>query len=134
MTALPDIYPAGSIVLREVGLRDGLQLVKTFPSTAAKKDWIRREFDAGIRHFEIALTGAAHQATERLRHVAQLGERGRHVGFLGDSGLDGVAPHGEAHDYLLGTAVETYRRGLLGHADPLVAVGHHGAAAAGVRR
>nr|MBA3448368.1 hydroxymethylglutaryl-CoA lyase [Pseudaminobacter sp.] len=43
MTDLAKIYPAGSVTLREVGLRDGLQLVKNFPSTMAKKDWIRRE-------------------------------------------------------------------------------------------
>jgi hydroxymethylglutaryl-CoA lyase len=39
--------------LREVGLRDGLQLVKTFPSTEAKQRWIREEYAAGVRHFEV---------------------------------------------------------------------------------
>ncbi|MBN9005959.1 MAG: hydroxymethylglutaryl-CoA lyase [Rhizobiales bacterium] len=53
MTRVQDIYPSDRVVLREVGLRDGLQLVKTFPSTAAKKDWIAREYDAGVRHFEV---------------------------------------------------------------------------------
>ena len=33
MTRVQEIYPDGKIFLREVGLRDGLQLVKTFPST-----------------------------------------------------------------------------------------------------
>ena len=37
MSNVRDIYPDDRIVLREVGLRDGLQLVKTFPSTAAKQ-------------------------------------------------------------------------------------------------
>ena len=41
MTRLQDIYPDNKIILREVGLRDGLQLVKKFPSTAAKQRWIR---------------------------------------------------------------------------------------------
>src|SRR6202011_5155007 len=41
------------VSLREVGLRDGLQLVKTIPSTAAKQRWIRDEYDAGVRHFEV---------------------------------------------------------------------------------
>jgi hydroxymethylglutaryl-CoA lyase len=41
------------VSLREVGLRDGLQLVKTFPSTEAKKRWIRDEYAAGVRHFEV---------------------------------------------------------------------------------
>ena len=53
MTRVHDIYPSDRVVLREVGLRDGLQLVKTFPSTAAKKDWIVTEYGAGVRHFEV---------------------------------------------------------------------------------
>jgi hydroxymethylglutaryl-CoA lyase len=36
-----------------VGLRDGLQLVKAFPSTAAKQRWVREEYGAGVRHFEV---------------------------------------------------------------------------------
>jgi hydroxymethylglutaryl-CoA lyase len=48
-----DIYPAGRVTLREVGLRDGLQLVKTLPSTEAKQRWIRDEYAAGVRHFEV---------------------------------------------------------------------------------
>jgi hydroxymethylglutaryl-CoA lyase len=53
MSNVNDIYPGDRIILREVGLRDGLQLVKTFPSTAAKRRWIGREYDAGVRHFEV---------------------------------------------------------------------------------
>jgi hydroxymethylglutaryl-CoA lyase len=53
MTRLHDIYPADRVVLREVGLRDGLQLVKSFPSTAAKIEWIGREHAAGVRNFEV---------------------------------------------------------------------------------
>src|SRR5258707_14975530 len=53
MTRVQDIYPADRVTLREVGLRDGLQLVKTFPSTAAKQRWVRDEYGAGVRHFEV---------------------------------------------------------------------------------
>src|SRR5258706_12565677 len=53
MTRLQDIYPDDRVSLREVGLRDGLQLVKTFPSTAAKQRWLRDEYGAGVRHFEV---------------------------------------------------------------------------------
>lgn len=53
MSRATEIYPADLITLREVGLRDGLQMVKRFPSTTAKTDWIRREAAAGVRHFEI---------------------------------------------------------------------------------
>ena len=47
------IYPTDRITQREVGLRDGLQLVKQFPSTSAKLDWLAREHAAGVRHFEL---------------------------------------------------------------------------------
>jgi hydroxymethylglutaryl-CoA lyase len=53
MTQVQDVYPGHRVSLREVGLRDGLQLVKTFPSTAAKQRWIRDEYGAGVRHFEV---------------------------------------------------------------------------------
>jgi hydroxymethylglutaryl-CoA lyase len=53
MTRIHDVYPDGRVSLREVGLRDGLQLVKTFPSTAAKQRWITEEYGAGVRHFEV---------------------------------------------------------------------------------
>ena len=46
-------YPADGVSLREVVLRDGLQLVKRVPSTEAKVDLIRREYAAGVRYFEV---------------------------------------------------------------------------------
>jgi hydroxymethylglutaryl-CoA lyase len=53
MTKLRDIYPGDRVILREVGLRDGLQLVKKLPSTEAKQRWVRDEYAAGVRHFEV---------------------------------------------------------------------------------
>jgi hydroxymethylglutaryl-CoA lyase len=53
MTRVQDVYPDDRVSLREVGLRDGLQLVKTFPSTAAKQRWLGEEYGAGVRHFEV---------------------------------------------------------------------------------
>ncbi|MBG6162701.1 hydroxymethylglutaryl-CoA lyase [Labrenzia sp. EL_195] len=53
MTRLSEVYPPDRVVLREVGLRDGLQMVRRHPSTAAKADWLQRESSAGVRHFEI---------------------------------------------------------------------------------
>src|SRR6202049_911742 len=53
MTRVQDVYRDHRISLREVGLRDGLQLVKKFPSTAAKQRWMRDEYGAGVRHFEV---------------------------------------------------------------------------------
>src|SRR5450432_2402968 len=53
MTRVQEVYPGDRVSLREVGLRDGLQMVKTFPPTAAKQRWIRDEYAAGVRHFEV---------------------------------------------------------------------------------
>jgi len=53
MTRIQEVYPTDRVTLREVGLRDGLQLVKKFPSTSAKQRWIRDEYAAGVRHFEV---------------------------------------------------------------------------------
>jgi hydroxymethylglutaryl-CoA lyase len=53
MTRVQDIYPDDRVSLREVGLRDGLQLVKKFPSTPAKQRWMRDEYGAGVRIFEV---------------------------------------------------------------------------------
>ncbi len=53
MSRLASVYPADRITLREVGLRDGLQLAKALPSTDSKIAWMEREFAAGVQHFEI---------------------------------------------------------------------------------
>jgi hydroxymethylglutaryl-CoA lyase len=53
MSRVQDVYPDNRVILREVGLRDGLQLVKKFPSTLAKQRWVRDEYVAGVRHFEV---------------------------------------------------------------------------------
>src|ERR1700753_3802628 len=53
MPGVQKIYPEGRVILREGGLRDGLQLVKKFPSTNAKQRWIRDEYAAGVRCFEV---------------------------------------------------------------------------------
>ena len=53
MSRLEDIYPADRVTLREVGLRDGLQLVRTWPDTGTKRAWLAAEHAAGVRHFEI---------------------------------------------------------------------------------
>jgi len=53
MSRAAALYPPSQVVLREVGLRDGLQLVRTFPDTAAKRRWLIREHAAGVRYFEL---------------------------------------------------------------------------------
>lgn len=46
-------YPDDRVTLREVGLRDGLQLVKAWPTTPQKLEWLTREHKAGVTHFEV---------------------------------------------------------------------------------
>ena len=41
------------VVVREMGLRDGLQSVATIVPTAAKLEWIRDAYDAGQREIEV---------------------------------------------------------------------------------
>jgi hydroxymethylglutaryl-CoA lyase len=43
----------GTITIREVGLRDGLQSIGTILPTARKRDWIRRAHGAGQREIEV---------------------------------------------------------------------------------
>lgn len=46
-------FPADTVMLREVGLRDGLQLVTQFPTTSHKQQWLSQEYAAGVRSFEV---------------------------------------------------------------------------------
>jgi hydroxymethylglutaryl-CoA lyase len=41
------------VVIREMGLRDGLQSIATIVPTAAKLEWIRDAYDAGQREIEV---------------------------------------------------------------------------------
>jgi hydroxymethylglutaryl-CoA lyase len=53
MTRVHDLYPRDTLVIREVGFRDGLQLVTAFPRTDDKRAWLDIDYRAGLRHFEI---------------------------------------------------------------------------------
>lgn len=53
MNRIEAVYPANRVTLREVGLRDGLQLVKKHPSGEAKRAWLAAEARAGVGHFEV---------------------------------------------------------------------------------
>lgn len=72
------VYPEDRMILREVGLRDGLQLVKTWPDTTAKRDWIAREHQAGMRHFEVG----SFLPKNRFPQFADVREVARHVQSL----------------------------------------------------
>ena len=48
-----DIDTHASVILREVGLRDGLQILPRTMPTAHKLQWLRGAYDAGLRELEI---------------------------------------------------------------------------------
>jgi hydroxymethylglutaryl-CoA lyase len=85
MSSVRDTYPLNRVTLREVGLRDGLQLVKTFPSTDAKRCWIRDEYAAGVRHFEVG----SFLPAKTFPQFADVGDMVRTVAAL--PGAHGVA-------------------------------------------
>jgi hydroxymethylglutaryl-CoA lyase len=85
MTRVQDVYPGDRVTLREVGLRDGLQLVKTFPSTSAKQRWIREEYAAGVRHFEVG----SFLPAKTFPQFADVGDIVRAIGAL--PGAHGIA-------------------------------------------
>src|SRR3954471_23550785 len=41
------------VVIREVGLRDGLQSIARILPTAQKKQWLRGAYEAGLREIEL---------------------------------------------------------------------------------
>lgn len=43
-----------SVIVQEVGLRDGLQSISSIMATSHKKRWIDAEYAAGVRHMEVA--------------------------------------------------------------------------------
>jgi hydroxymethylglutaryl-CoA lyase len=69
-----NLYPSGRIALREVALRDGLQMVARYPSTAGKRRWITAEYEAGVRHFDIGsfLSPEHHPQFADIREIAGL--------------------------------------------------------------
>ncbi len=81
MNRVEQAYPTDRVSLREVGLRDGLQLVRRFPSTRAKLDWIARESAIGVRHFELG----SFLPVSRMPQFADIREL---INFT--AGLDGV--------------------------------------------
>ena len=85
MTGSSAVYPSGQVTLREVGLRDGLQLVKEWPDTNAKRDWLDAEHQAGVRHFEIG----SFLPAKRFPQFADISDVIQHVVDLG-------AAHGAA--------------------------------------
>ena len=78
MTRTESIYPNDKVIVREVGLRDGLQLVKEWPDISAKKAWLDADHQAGARHFEIG----SFLPAKGFPQFADIFDVIKHVGFL----------------------------------------------------
>ncbi|MCP5265512.1 MAG: hydroxymethylglutaryl-CoA lyase [Burkholderiaceae bacterium] len=91
------------IELREVGLRDGLQLVGRYPETAQKQRWLGAAHEAGVRHFEVGSYLPARTAPQFADIDALVATVGRLPGArcavlaLNDRGLQNAIA-GDAHD------------------------------------
>lgn len=147
MSRTAQIYPEDRLILREVGLRDGLQLVEVWPDTAAKRDWITREHRAGVRHFEVGSflpkerfpqfadvrqVGSAVLALEGAHAIALvLNERGLEDALGADVGeialvLSATEAHSQANQRRTrAEAIELVRRAVAarGGQGPIISVG-----------
>ena len=56
------------VVIREVGLRDGLQSIARVLATEHKLAWIRDAYAAGQREIEVGLVRTRAPATPACRH------------------------------------------------------------------
>ena len=79
MTRTATVYPPSQLTVREVGLRDGLQLAKEWPDTNAKRDWLDAEYQAGVRHFEVG----SFLPAKRFPQFADISDVIQHVVNLG---------------------------------------------------
>lgn len=102
MSRIEELYPEGRVTLREVGLRDGLQLVKTWPSTAAKQDWIRLEAAAGVRVFE----AGSFLPSARFPQFADVREVIAAIEEIPDARASALAMNERAADDALQTALD----------------------------
>ncbi len=85
------------VVVREVGLRDGLQSIETILPTERKREWVRDAHAAGLREIEVGSFVPPHL-------LPQLADSGRSIASAPAS-IARCAP------LRLGTSTETNRPG-----------------------
>ncbi|MDE2914779.1 MAG: hydroxymethylglutaryl-CoA lyase [Paracoccaceae bacterium] len=95
------LYPNDRVILRELGLRDGLQLVSRWPGTAAKTEWINRAAAAGVRHIEVG----SFLPTERFPQFADIRTLVTAAAALPDIRASALTLNERAVDDALTTAV-----------------------------
>ena len=102
MTGSLAVYPSGQVTLREVGLRDGLQLVKEWPDTNAKRDWLDAEHRAGVRHFEIG----SFLPAKRFPQFADISDVIQHVVDLGAAHSAALALNERGVEDAIGSGID----------------------------
>ncbi|MCB1362904.1 MAG: hydroxymethylglutaryl-CoA lyase [Rhodobacteraceae bacterium] len=110
-----EVYPPDRVALREVGLRDGLQLVGSWPGTAAKGEWVRREGAAGVRWFETGSflpAGTFPQFADVRQVVDAVRDAGAHgIGLvLNERGAEAAIASGVPELACVVSATETHSR------------------------
>ena len=102
MTGSSAVYTSGQVTLREVGLRDGLQLVKEWPDTNAKRDWLDAEHQAGVRHFEIG----SFLPAKRFPQFADISDVIQHVVDLGAAHSAALALNERGVEDAIGSGID----------------------------
>ena len=102
MTRSSAVYTSGQVTLREVGLRDGLQLVKEWPDTDAKRDWLDAEHQAGVRHFEIG----SFLPAKRFPQFADISDVIQHVVDLGAAHSAALALNERGVEDAIGSGID----------------------------
>ena len=81
MSEFSEIYPIDGVTIREMRLRDGLQIVKSWPDTQQKSEWAIAASKAGTQHYEL-------RSFLPEKHFPQFADVNDLTEF--DNGLDGV--------------------------------------------
>ena len=66
------IAATDAVVVREVGLRDGLQSIERILPTSHKLHWIRSAYHAGIREIEVGSSVPSRPLPRQLADTAEL--------------------------------------------------------------
>ncbi len=90
------------VTLRELGLRDGLQMAGSCPSTRQKREWIRIAYDAGVRHLEVG----SFLPRDRHPHFADVRELIAQIKGLDDCVSSALALNERGVDDALATALD----------------------------
>ena len=79
MSNVLEIYPTDEVSIRKMGLRDGLELVKSWQYTRQKQEWIKAENNSDLIHLE---TGS-YMLVKHFQHLVDINDLIEIVSGLG---------------------------------------------------